>query len=75
MGGRIRGDVRSEEARCIETIIRQSSKQSSDRPAMTYGSAYWAVEKKDESKLNSAEMRMLRWTRGKTCWITSEMKT
>ena len=26
----------------------------------------WAVKKKDESKLNSAEMRMLRWARGKT---------
>ena len=36
------------------------------RPAMTYGSECWAVKKKDENKLNSAEMRMLRWTRGKT---------
>ena len=26
---------------------------------------YWAVKKKDESKLNSAEMRMLRWARWK----------
>ena len=25
-----------------------------------------AVKKKDESKLNSSEMRMLRWARGKT---------
>ena len=36
------------------------------RPAMTYGSECWAVKKKDESRLNSAEMRMLRWARGKT---------
>ena len=36
------------------------------RPAMTYGSEYWAVKKKDENKLNSVEMRMLRWARGKT---------
>ena len=36
------------------------------RPAMTYGSEWWAVKKKDENKLNSAEMRMLRWARGKT---------
>ena len=36
------------------------------RPAMAYGSECWAVKKKDESKLNSAEMRMLRWARGKT---------
>ena len=33
---------------------------------MTYGSDCWAVKKKDENKLNSAEMRMLRWARGKT---------
>ena len=36
------------------------------RPAMTYGSECWAVKKKDESKLYSAQMRMLRWARGKT---------
>ena len=36
------------------------------RPAMTYGSECWAVKKKDESKLNSAEMRMFRWARGNT---------
>ena len=36
------------------------------RLAMAYGSECWAVKKKDENKLNSAEMRMLRWARGKT---------
>ena len=36
------------------------------RPAMTYGSECWAVKKKDENKLNSAEIRMLVWARGKT---------
>ena len=36
------------------------------RPAMTYGSECWAVKKKYENKLNSAEMGMLRWARGKT---------
>ena len=36
------------------------------RPAMTYGSECWTVKKKDENKLDSAEMRMLRWARGKT---------
>ena len=30
------------------------------RPAMPYGSEFWAVKKKDENKLNSAEMMMLR---------------
>ena len=36
------------------------------RPAMTYGSECWAVKKKDENKLDLAEMRMLRLARGKT---------
>ena len=36
------------------------------RPEMAYGSECRAVKKKDESKPNSAEMRMLRWARGKT---------
>ena len=36
------------------------------RPAMTYVSECWTVKKKDENKLNSAEMRMFRWARGKT---------
>ena len=41
----------------LKTIIRL---------AMTYGSEWWAVKKKDENKLTSAEMRMLRWARGNT---------
>ena len=36
------------------------------RPAMTCRSECWAVKMKDENNLNSAEMRMLRWARGKT---------
>ena len=36
------------------------------RPPLTYGQECWAVKKKDENKLNSAEMSMLRWTRGNT---------
>ena len=44
-------------AKVFKTIIR---------PAMTYGSECWAVKKKDERKLNSAEMKMLREARGET---------
>ena len=40
--------------------------KTSIRPAMTSDSECWAVKKKEENKLNSAEMRMLRWARGKT---------
>ena len=35
-------------------------------PTMTYGAECWAVRKKDENRLHVAEMRMLRWIRGKT---------
>ena len=33
---------------------------------MTFDSECWAVQKKDGSKFNSTEMRMLRWAKGKT---------
>ena len=35
------------------------------KPTMTYGAECWAVRKKDENRLRGAEMRMLRWIRGK----------
>ena len=34
------------------------------RPALLYGSEYWAVGKKEEDLMNRAEMRMLRWILG-----------
>ncbi|KAL6495878.1 hypothetical protein OROGR_030441 [Orobanche gracilis] len=36
------------------------------RPAMLYGSECWAIKKSLESKLEVAEMRMLRWSCGHT---------
>ena len=36
------------------------------KPTVTYGAECWAVRKKDENRLHVAEMRMLRWIRGKT---------
>ena len=36
------------------------------KPTMTYGAVCWAVRKKDDNRLHVAEMRMLRWIRGKT---------
>jgi hypothetical protein len=36
------------------------------RPALLYGSECWAMKKVHESKLEAAEMRMLRWTCGRT---------
>ena len=33
---------------------------------MVYGAECWAVRKKEERKLRTNEMRMLRWARGKT---------
>ena len=36
------------------------------RPAMLFGTEYWAVKSQHESKVSVAEMRMLRWMNGKT---------
>ena len=36
------------------------------KPTMTHGAECWAVRKKYENRLYVAEMRMLRWIRGKT---------
>ena len=41
---------------------------------MTYGAECWAVRKKDENRLHVAEMRMLRWIRGKTMSETRSYK-
>ena len=35
------------------------------KPTMKYGAECWAVRKKDKNRLHVAEMRMLRWIRGK----------
>ncbi|KAL6580696.1 hypothetical protein OROMI_006619 [Orobanche minor] len=40
--------------------------RSAIRPAMLYGSECWAMKKSLESKLEVAEMRMLRWSCGRT---------
>ena len=36
------------------------------RPAMVYGSEYWALRKQEEQRLHTTEMKMLRWSQGKT---------
>ena len=36
------------------------------KPTKIYGAECWAVRKKDKNRLHVAEMRMLRWIRGKT---------
>ena len=35
------------------------------RPAMVYGSEYWALRKQEEQRLHTTEMKMLRWSQGK----------
>ena len=46
--------------------LKDKSFKTIIRIAMTYGSECWALKKKDKNKLNSFEMRVLRWARGKT---------
>ena len=35
-------------------------------PAMVYGSECWALRKQEEQRLHTTEMKMLRWSQGKT---------
>ena len=58
MEGNYWGDVRQEHAdKVYETAIKL---------AMVYGAECWAVRKKEERKLHTTEMRMLRRARGGT---------
>ena len=36
------------------------------RSAMVYGSECWALRKQEEQRLHTTEMKMLRWSQGKT---------
>ena len=36
------------------------------KPAIVYGAECWKVRQKEERKLHTTEMRMLRWARGNT---------
>ena len=52
--------------RNIPTKLKDKVYKTAIKPAMVYGAECWAVRKKDERKLHTTEMRMLRWARGKT---------
>ena len=58
MEGNYWGDVRQAHTNKVYT--------TAIKPAMVYGAECWAVSKKEERKLHTTEMRMLRWARGKT---------
>ena len=52
--------------RNIPTKLKDTVYKTAIKPAMVYGAECWAVRKKEERKLHTTEMRMLRWARGKT---------
>ena len=52
--------------RNIPTKLKDKLYKTAIKPAMVYGEGCWAVRKKEERKLHTTEMRMLRWERGKT---------
>ena len=52
--------------RNIPTQLKDNVYTTAKEPAMVYVAEYWAVRNKEERKLHTTEMRMLRWARGKT---------
>ena len=46
--------------------LKEKFYKTAIRPVMLYGTECWAVKKQYVSKMNVAEMRMLRWMCGKT---------
>ena len=51
--------------RNIPTKLKDKVYKMAIKPAMVYGAECWAVRKKEERKLHTTEMCMLRWARGK----------
>ena len=51
--------------RNIPTKLKHKVYKTAIKPAMVYGAACWVVRKKEERKLLTTEMRMLRWAREK----------
>ncbi len=52
--------------RNIPTKLKDKVYKTAIKPAIMYGAECWAVRKKEERKVHTTEMRMLRWARGKT---------
>ena len=51
--------------RMVQTRVKGEFYRTAIRPAMSYGSECWAI-KKQEHKMDVAEMKMLRWMSGYT---------
>ena len=51
--------------RCIPLKLKKKNYKTTIRPVMLYGTKCWTVKKQYVSKMNVAEMRMLRWMCGK----------
>ena len=52
--------------RNITTKLKDKVYKTAIKPAIVHGSECWSVRKKEERKLHTTEIRMLRWARGKT---------
>ena len=60
------GPAMRQKARPLPIKLKDKVYKTVIKPTMAYGAECWAVRKKDENRLHVAEMRMLRWIRGKT---------
>ena len=52
--------------RNIQTNLKNKVYKAAIKPAMVYGAECWAVRKKEERKLHTTEMHVVRWARGMT---------
>lgn len=52
--------------RKISTEVKGKFYRTAIRPAVLYGSEYWAAKDQHIHKMSAAEMRMLKWMCGNT---------
>ena len=50
----------------VPEALKNKIYKTAIRPAMTYGGECWPIRKSDQRRINTTEMKMLRWMQGKT---------
>ena len=56
----------SSATRKSEKVLKNKIYKTAIRPAMAHGGECWAIRKCEQNKMNTTEMKMLRWIQGNT---------